>query len=411
MSHIGPIFESNAISRYIARMRRDTELCGASISDSAKINTWIEFCTQELEVPMTVWLYPVLGYMPYYAASTARAKVDVARALTTLNNHLADKTYLVGNHITLADITVISALVYLYKFLADEAYRAPFSHVNRWFDTCVHQPQFMMVLGQVILCKSEVTPPGQSAIPFSHSSSSSSTQSKTTGGGEEETKEDKKAKGKEKKEKKEKSAQPKEEKKPKEKKEKPAPEPKKPEPKVAAEPEDDYEEKPVKKEDHPFKLMDRDSPSTFVMDTWKKTYSNCTSYEEAMNEFWTTFDPTGWSIWRGDYNYNSENSVLFMTSNLIGGFIQRTEEIRKWLFGTMTIRGEAKAGGMKITAYYLIRGQSIQPLIDCNTDAECYTWTKMNIPPSDEDKKLLFDYWTSETAFEGEPCLDSRCYK
>jgi hypothetical protein len=28
-----------------------------------------------------------------------------------------------------------------------------------------------------------------------------------------------------------------------------------------------------------------------------------------------------------------------MTSNLIGGFIQRTEEIRKWLFGTLTIRG------------------------------------------------------------------------
>lgn len=157
--------------------------------------------------------------------------------------------------------------------------------------------------------------------------------------------------------------------------------------------------------------MDKEHPTTFVMDQWKKIYSNTDNYEAALTEFWTLFDAQGWSIWRGDYNYNNENSVLFMTSNLIGGFIQRTEEIRKWLFGTMTIRGEARADGMKITAYYLIRGQSIQPLIECNSDAECYTWTKMNIPASDEDKKLLFDYWTSETTLEGEPVLDSKVYK
>ncbi|RYH14965.1 hypothetical protein EON65_32665 [archaeon] len=58
-----------------------------------------------------------------------------------------------------------------------------------------------------------------------------------------------------------------------------------------------------------------------------------------MATFWQTFDAAGWSIFRGDYQYNEECKVLFMTSNLIGGFIQRTEEIRKWLFGTLTIRG------------------------------------------------------------------------
>jgi elongation factor 1-gamma len=157
--------------------------------------------------------------------------------------------------------------------------------------------------------------------------------------------------------------------------------------------------------------MDKEKPSTFVMDTWKKTYSNCETYEAAMKEFWETFDPEGWSIFRGDYLYNDDNSVLFMTSNLIAGFIQRTEEIRKWLFGTMTIRGTAGKGTMKITAYYLIRGDSMKPLIDCNDDAEFYNWTKMEMPASEADKKLLFDYWTGDSEFEGEPCLDSRVYK
>jgi hypothetical protein len=57
--------------------------------------------------------------------------------------------------------------------------------------------------------------------------------------------------------------------------------------------------------------------------------------------FRANFDANGWSIFRGDYKYNEECKVLFMTSNLIAGFIQRTEEIRKWLFGTLTIRGVA----------------------------------------------------------------------
>ena len=34
---------------------------------------------------------------------------------------------------------------------------------------------------------------------------------------------------------------------------------------------------------------------------------------------------------------------------------------------------------MKVTSYFLIRGDSIQPLIACNDDAECYTWTKLQV--------------------------------
>mmetsp|Transcript_23139 Transcript_23139/g.33905 ORF Transcript_23139/g.33905 Transcript_23139/m.33905 type:complete len:440 (+) Transcript_23139:41-1360(+) len=379
----GSIFESNAIARYVARMRRDTELCGASFFEAGQVDSWIDFCSHDLELPATLWIYPVLGYMPYNANTTARAKTDFARALTVLENHLADKTYLVGHKITLADITVASTLVYPFKFVADAAFRAPFPNVMRWFDTCVNQPNFESVIGKVVLCTTELTASGATPVAFTPASDN-----------KKEGKKDNKKKAKEQKPKEQK---PKAEKKPKEEKPKEAP---------AAE-----EPKPAKKPEHPFKIMDREAPSPFVMDTWKKNYSNCDTYEAAIDEFWKTFDAEGWSLFRGDYQYDNDNSVLFMTSNLIGGFIQRTEEIRKWLFGTMTIRGEAKKGGMKITAYFLIRGQSIQPLIDCNDDAEYYTWTKVPTPVSAEDKAKIFEYWTSETTLEGEPLLDSRVYK
>ena len=32
-------------------------------------------------------------------------------------------------------------------------FRAPYTHVNRWFLTCINQPQFRTVLGEVVLCE------------------------------------------------------------------------------------------------------------------------------------------------------------------------------------------------------------------------------------------------------------------
>jgi elongation factor 1-gamma len=324
-------------------------------------------------------VYPVLGYIAPNAGLTAKAKQDVANALTILENHLVDKTYLVGHRITLADITVVSSLVYVFKFVADGAFRGQFPNVGRWFDTCVHQTNFISVIGNVALCQKEMT--AGEAVGAAAAKKAD--------------------KPKAEKPKAEKAAP-----KPKEEKPKPAPKPK--------DDDDEEDEKPKeKKEDHVFKLLDQSNPSPFVMDNWKRTYSNCKGdYVGAMKSFWETFDAEGWSLWRGDYKYNDENTVLFMTSNLIGGFIQRTEEIRKWFFGTMTIRGEAGvAGGMKVTGVFLIRGQDITPLIKCNDDAECYNWTKINVPVSDADKAMVFEFWTADDKLEGEPCLDSRCYK
>ena len=48
-------------------MRRDTELYGATFFASAQVDSWVDFCTHELELACTMWLYPVIGYMPFNA--------------------------------------------------------------------------------------------------------------------------------------------------------------------------------------------------------------------------------------------------------------------------------------------------------------------------------------------------------
>lgn len=53
------IFSSHAIARFIAGLRRDTGLVGDSFAEQASIDTWVDFCAQDLELPACIWFYPV----------------------------------------------------------------------------------------------------------------------------------------------------------------------------------------------------------------------------------------------------------------------------------------------------------------------------------------------------------------
>jgi len=354
------IFESNAIARYLAKVRRDTGLAGENALEEASIDAWVEWSANELELPCCVWFYPVAGYMPFHPDAYNKAKADVGKALSVLNDHLNDKTYIVGERITLADICLASTLVYPLKLVCDKTYLKPYGNVTRWFQTCVNQPQFKAVIGEVTLCKKELTAPGQAA-----------------------PKAEKKA------------AAPKKEKKEK-KKEAAAPAP-----------------APAKKTEHPYKIMDKEAKSPFINDAWKKMYSNCTTYDEAMKYFWDNFDQSGWSIWHQNYNYNEDNKRTFMTSNAVGGFQQRTDEIRKWAFGVMWVLGTEDTV-LEIQGMWLLRGDTVDHMKNANDDANWYTWTKLAGPgmdPTDEVKARVQEYWCSETTVDGKTIQDSKVFK
>lgn len=59
------------------------------------MDSWIDFCAHELELPATIWYYPIIGYMPYNEAAVKKAKEDLKIALGALEKTLLDKTYLV----------------------------------------------------------------------------------------------------------------------------------------------------------------------------------------------------------------------------------------------------------------------------------------------------------------------------
>merc|ERR1719230_2500577 len=93
---MGCIFTSNAIARYVSRARADTSLYGNCFDDEGQIDTWLEFCTHEVEVPLMTWVYPVLGLMEDIPAATKDAQTDTKAALGKLEDRLKSAEYLAG---------------------------------------------------------------------------------------------------------------------------------------------------------------------------------------------------------------------------------------------------------------------------------------------------------------------------
>jgi len=342
----GSLFGANAIARYVAHLGNN-KLYGSSSFDAGSIEQWIDFAVNEIDLPAAVWVLPILGVISNNSIATQKAKGDVRKALETLNKHLNSRTFLVGNRISLADIIVTFSVYRLYEYVLDTPFRKQFVNVNRWFDTMVHQPEVLAVVGATTLCeKMQVA--------------------------KEAPKEEKQEKPKEEKPKEEK---PKEQAKPKK------------EEKKKKEQEEEEEEEDLEKEEkkgpNPLDLL---PPSKLVLDEWKRTYSNEDTKGVAIPWFWEHYDKDGYSLYFGDYKYNRELQKTFMTANLLSGFIQRLDPLRKHGFGSLVILGEEP--NLEIHCCFLYRGNGIAPAMTECDDCECYEWTRVDTDNAAQREKV-----------------------
>ncbi|KAI3710896.1 hypothetical protein L2E82_40692 [Cichorium intybus] len=146
----GAVFESNAIARYVARLKPGNSLFGSSPIEYAQIEQWIDFSTLELDANMRGWVMPRFGYATYIKPVEENYIAAVKRGFGALNTHLATRTFLVGEGVTLADIIMTCNIVMGYKFLLTKSFTSEFPHVERYFWTMVNQPNFSKVIGEVV---------------------------------------------------------------------------------------------------------------------------------------------------------------------------------------------------------------------------------------------------------------------
>lgn len=359
----GHIFESNAIAHYVAAYKKDSTLLGQTPLEQALVQTFINLTVNEIAPAASTWIYPLLGFVPYNKQNTDKAIEDVKRVLGVLDQVLADKTYLVGESVTMADINVALGLLNLFKLVLDPATRSKYVNVTRWFVTMINQPNFLAVLGEVKLAEKQAEYNGEpyTLAPLGASSASSS------GDKKDKKKEEKKEKKEEKK---------KEEKKKEEKKE---------EKKKDEQQEESFEDKPKSKNP-----LDNLPPSTFNLEVWKKFYSN-NDEQVAIKYFWENFDPVGFSIWRCDYLDNPLKQRVFMTSNLVGGFLQRAEAVRKYGFGSILVFGDDESN--EIHGVWVFRGQDIPQEVLDTPDFESYKFYKVEDINDAKNREIINAFW------------------
>ncbi|XP_050942758.1 elongation factor 1-gamma-like [Cucumis melo] len=349
----GAIFESNAITRYVACLK-DSGLYGSSPIDYGHIEQWIDFSSLEIDSHISTILAPRYGYGVYYAPAEEAANAALKRSLGALNSYLASNTFLVGHSVTLADIVLTCNLYYGFTYILPKSFTSAFPHVERYFWTLVNQPNFKKIIGEVK--QTDAVPPVKTPEEAAAAA---------------------KAKA----------------------------EPKKQEEKPAAPAE---EEAPKPKAKNPLDLL---PPSSMILDDWKRLYSNTkTNFREvAIKGFWDMYDPEGYSLWFCDYKYNDENTVSFVTLNKVGGFLQRMDIARKYAFGKMLVIGSEAP--YKVKGLWLFRGKEIpQFVLDECYDMELYEWKKVDI--SDEaQKERVNQMIEDQEPFEGEALLDAKCFK
>ncbi|KAJ2382029.1 hypothetical protein GGI05_005786, partial [Coemansia sp. RSA 2603] len=226
--------DSSAIAYYVAsKSGSESTLLGQTPEETGEILQFILFAEADYSPAMAGTIYPLLGYMPLVKPAHQQAEQQLARFLGVLNTLLVDRTFLVGERLTIADVVVACDLITTYKLYLEEADRKQYRNLTRYFKTMVAQPAFKAVIGDVELCKERV----KAAAPAK----------------------------KEKKEKK--PAQ-----EPKPKAEKPKPKP--------AEVEEEEEAAPAPK---PKSKLDLLPKPKMVLDEWKRFYSNNDTKPTAMN--------------------------------------------------------------------------------------------------------------------------------
>jgi elongation factor 1-gamma len=350
------LFEANAICFLLA----NEQLRGGSTpAQQAQVLQWLEYGSVTVQSAVASWVFPALSLVEHCDKTVQSAKQELKQALHCLDEHLKTRTFLVGERLTLADVSMAADILLAWQHVAEESYRKQFVNVNRWFLTVVNQPEFKKVAGEVKLCTKEAKFDAQLFA-------------KNKQGGSKQAKEEK---------------------------------PKKKEDDNEDEEDDTMADEP--KQNDPFATMPK---GTFNMDEFKREYSNKDTKSVAIPYFWKNFDKECYSIWYCEYKYPEELNLTFMSSNLVGGMYQRIEKLRKNAFASMAVWGENKNN--TIAGCWLWKGQELAfPLCpDWTTDYESYNWRKLN-PEDEKDKELFNQFLLWEGDLNGKKFADGKIFK
>ena len=338
----------------------------------------MDFVTNEVDAPLSSWVLPLQGIWPFDKAKEVAAVEAVKKACAALDAVLQGRTFLVGDAVTLADVTLVCVLSSGMKAVFDAPFRAAYPSLTRHYTTLANQPPVAKVLGPMVLCDKALSgaPAPAAAKPAAAAAA------------------------------------------------KPAPAAK-PAKKKEEEEDDDGEppaEKPVKNP------LDDLPKSKMVLDSWKRLYSNTPAAQfpttccqglwagadipaSPTNEHFEGFDAEGFSLWYIEHKYPEEQTVAFKALNATSGFFQRCDYARKHAFAVMSILHDKEKNIYPIRGFWIFRGQEVnwQMVKECD-DLEVYTLTKQDTNDP-EVRKRVAALLCEEATIDGLENFEAKVFK
>ncbi|KAL6934756.1 hypothetical protein ACO0OL_003301 [Hanseniaspora opuntiae] len=309
-------------------------LGGDSIQNRAAVTKWMSLWNSDIISQGGLMYRQIKGVENFNKKTFDAAKETLENIIVNVvEARLRDFTYLVGEELTAADYFAACVCTFFFTFAFDKAWVAKHPVFMRWLNTVKAQTLVADAFKTFTILDAALTP------------------------------------AQKKKEQKPKQEQPKKEAK-------------------AAKPAEEAEPAPEKKAKHPLEALGKSSK--FVLDEWKRQYSNNDTRPVALPWFFEHYDPSEWSIWRVDYKYNDELTMTFMSNNLVGGFFNRLTGSVKYMFGCLVVYGENNDNG--IVGAVLVRGQDFKPAFEVAPDWESYAYTKLDAS-KEEDKKFIENMW------------------
>jgi len=113
------------------------------------VDSWMQFSTTSFEVPLSA-LHQASNDGVGEGAMVEAVKADLSAALTILDRQLMCRTYMVGNDVTCADISLACAItdgmdlkLSLDDFVKLDGNDGKFANVSRWYSTIINQDFFL----------------------------------------------------------------------------------------------------------------------------------------------------------------------------------------------------------------------------------------------------------------------------
>lgn len=143
------LFESDAITQYIAESGpAAAQLLGSTPAERASVRQWICFAQGEVLDPVTQLALWRIKLRAYDAATETNALQRLERSLACLETHLKGRTWFAGNQLSLADITVASALVWGFSMSIDAEMRQKYPLTVAWYERTLEADGVKQAFGE-----------------------------------------------------------------------------------------------------------------------------------------------------------------------------------------------------------------------------------------------------------------------